>query len=236
MRTLPILFCASILHLASCTVCPAGLIYFSELGAGETISRANLDGSNVQALSSLGFGVTARDIAIDPISGKLYGTGMSSVIGRSNLDGTGLESVVSNVGLAEWGLDLDLINGFVYWTDRDADGIFRAGLDGSDPMKIFDSPQPRGIRVDPIGGKIYWADSGDGGEQAVLSANLDGSGKQTIAVGIRPRFVDFDLTNGLIYWTDNAANTIDRANLDGSNRQTILRRTRWSNRYRSGHR
>ncbi len=216
---LAVLF-AVVSMLNVCDGVHAGVLYWSELGPAKTVSRSHLDGTNIQTLA-LG-GETTRDIVLDLTADKLYGTSLLDVIGRSNLDGTGLESVVSGVGIAEWGLDLDLGNGFVYWTDRDADAIFRAELDGSNPTQILTTGQPRGIRVDPVGGKIYWADSGDGGAQAVLRANLDGTGKEILAVGFRPRFLDLDLTNNHVYWTDSSAGVIERANLDGSGRQTLL--------------
>lgn len=200
------------------------MLYFSEIGG--TVSRATLDGNNVEQLS-VG-GLTTRDLAVDLLNGKLYGTYGTSggpSVGRSDLDGTGIETVVNQTPSASWGIDVDVLNGFVYWSDRDRDAIFRARLDGSDATEVISGPnvrQPRGLKLDLAGGKIYWAESGDRSSNVVRRANLDGSGVEIIATGFRPRWVDLDVANGLIYWTDIAAGEIIRSNLDGSDRQTIL--------------
>ena len=119
-------FAHAIVFLCICGCCEyliAGIVYWSDIGG--TISRANLDGTFAQPLE-IG-GVTARDIALDLSLDKLYGTNMSGFdVARSNLDGTSFEPVVTGVGIAPWGIDLDLTNGLIYFTDRDADAIFRS--------------------------------------------------------------------------------------------------------------
>ncbi len=213
------LFVAFVL-LAGCSLnCSAGMMYWSEI-VSTRVSRANLDGTGVEILP---FGsVTVRDVSLDLDAGKLYGTDLSGVVGRSNLDGSGLESLVSGVGVTPWGIELDLVNDLIYWTDRDADSIFRASLDGSSPAAIISTGQPRGIRVDSVGGKIYWADSGTGGAQAILKANLDGTGLETVVSGFRPQFLDLDIANSHIYWTDFSAGTITRTTFDSSASMTLI--------------
>jgi DNA-binding beta-propeller fold protein YncE len=67
------------------------------------VSRANLDGTNVEPLANLNF--PPRGIAVDPVGGKVYwGEDVGSesndgAIVRANLDGTGSEYIAFGIGL-----------------------------------------------------------------------------------------------------------------------------------------
>ncbi|MBD3675516.1 MAG: DUF5050 domain-containing protein [Planctomycetaceae bacterium] len=204
---MPLLFCAN--------PSIAAMLYWTEIGGG--VSRANLDGSNQETLINL----TTRDVSLDLTTNKLYGTFSSDTIGRANLDGSDYEVLVTGSWDAAWGLDLDLVNGSIYWADRDAAGVFRSDLDGSNSSQIISTGRTRSVRVDPIGEKLYWTED-RGGAQAVRRSNLDGSSIETIVTGDRPQFLDLDLSNGYVYWTDLGLGTINRTSLDGSNSSTLI--------------
>ena len=121
------------------------------------ISRANLDGSNIEDLLSI---ESVHGIALDVAGGKIYWANPGpDKIQRANLDGSNLEDIV--VGLDEpFGVALDSLSGKVYWSDILGGKIQRANLDGTNvedlvtglrqPIGIaLGIPQTPGLRLNP---------------------------------------------------------------------------------------
>ena len=157
-------------------------------------------------------------------AGKIYWIDPTlDVIQRANLDGTEAEQLVAG---ATRGLVLDLGNGKMYWVNSVSNVIQRANLDGSDveALVLLDM-NARDLALDLENGKMYWV--GDG----IRRANLDGSNIETVVTidsGFGIGSVDLDLTNGKVYWAQAELVpgyflifSIKRANLDGSNIQTV---------------
>ncbi|XP_073246768.1 low-density lipoprotein receptor-related protein 6-like [Porites lutea] len=128
------------------------------------------------------------------------------------------------------GLAVDWIAGKLYWTDC-GDGkwvtnrIEVANLDGSNRKVLFrkDLGLPRAIAVDPLLGYLFWTDWGE--EPKLERSEMDGSNRRVI---IRrnihwPNGLTIDYSAQKIYWTDASLFYIDKANYDGSDRQSILR-------------
>ncbi|HEV8606646.1 MAG TPA: hypothetical protein VGQ99_14825 [Tepidisphaeraceae bacterium] len=198
------------------------------------ISRANLDGSNVQPVVAAGLDTT-RGIAIDPIAQKVYWTEYGgAVIGvkiaTANWDGTGAHDLVTSGIAGPAGIDLDIIHGKMYWTDNALRTIKRANLDGT-AVETIVSPEtadiifPWGIAVDGIAGKVYWVDSSI---LKISRANLDGTGVEELLLP-GPNFtitgplfgIALDPLHGKMYFT-NSNEKIQRANLDGSGIEDIV--------------
>ena len=203
-----------------------------------SISRADLDGSNVEILvdrASLYGG-----LALDVVNGKMYWTNKGSCgapillidffnistaskalvcepgsIGRADLDGSNVEDLITRLYQPE-GIALDVVNGKMYWTDSDAGTIQRADLDGSNVEDLITRlDQPVGIALDVVNGKMYWTDSDAG---TIQRADLDGSNVEDLITRLyQPEGIALDVVNGKMYWTDSDAGTIQRADLDGSN-------------------
>ncbi|CAH3143404.1 unnamed protein product [Porites lobata] len=141
-----------------------------------------------------------------------------------------VEDVIS-VGLKKpEGLAVDWIARKLYWTDcRDAEletnRIEVANLDGSNRKVLFwkDLGPPRAIAVDPLLGDLFWTDCG--GEPKLERSEMDGSNRRVIIRrNIRwPNGLTIDYSAQKIYWTDASLFYIDKANYDGSDRQSILR-------------
>ncbi len=78
--------------------------------------------------------------------------------------------------------------GKLYWTDDTTDTINRSNLDGSAAETFIYSENlaPFDIDVDPIGGKVYWIEGGDGlaTVRDIMRANRDGSGIEVILESI----------------------------------------------------
>ena len=104
------------------------------------------------------------------------------------------------------------------------------GLDGLNPTVPFVLPTadwlPLGLEVDPAAGQVYWSHGGfnDG---RIRRANLDGSGQQLLVSGLKlVRGLALDLAGGKMYWANspaagNAGGIIERANLDGTQRELV---------------
>jgi len=154
-------------------------MYWTDSG-NDTIKRANLDGSGVQALVSTGLN-HANGIALDVAGGKMYwADGADGVIERANLDGSGVETLVTGQGGAN-GIALDLTAGRIYWVSDSGNFIRRANLDGSSVQTVSpaDMASPKAIDIDAAAGKMYITESLGPPEQ-IRRANLDGSSPELL--------------------------------------------------------
>lgn len=189
------------------------------------IKRINLDGSGVETLQT-GLS-TPLNIALDPAGGKMYWTDAGTdKIQRKNMDGTGS---VEDLATAADGLDgpdgiaLDLTHRFIYWTDSGTDKIQRKNLDGTgaaeDLLTSADGlTAPNDIALDVAGDKMYFIDG-----FKIQRTNLAGTAaiEDLITSGISPSYLKLDLTAGKMYWTDSGTDAIRRANLDGTDIETV---------------
>ena len=161
-----------------------GKVYWTDWYS-DRITRADLDGQNVEydyIRSGSGF---PRGIVLDVDGGKIYWT-EAGTIQRADLDGQNIEEIltVSDGYLEEITLDLD--RNKVYWTNSGTQTIQRADLNGQNIEVLFDlegdvhyihSGPRTGIALDLDGGKIYWTDSGPG---TIQRADLDGQNREVL--------------------------------------------------------
>jgi DNA-binding beta-propeller fold protein YncE len=202
----------------------AGKIYCTNLLLAE-VQRCNLDGSNVETLVDAG---AAQYIALDVRSNKMYWTAglePSRSIKCATLAGSNVQTLVT-LGYP-WGIDLDLsVDKKIYWADPEASGIYRANLDGSEVQAVLTGlNSPVNIALDVSADKVYWTESGTGVPGKVRRGNLDGTVIEDLVTGlIAPMGIALDSVAGKVYWTDmhQDAKRIQRANLDGSNVQTLI--------------
>ena len=110
----------------------------------------------------------------------------------------------------------------LYWTDVVNNTIHRSNLNGSGVVTLISTglDRPDGITIDPVGGKIYWAEQGG----SIQRANLDGSGVELLiqAKNDVPRDVALNTTEGKLYWVLPTIGLIQRADLDGTNVETVV--------------
>jgi hypothetical protein len=151
-----------------------------------SIQRADLDGSNLTTVVPIGGTFTAKQLKLEPKSGKLYWSDRERMrVMRSNLDGSKTETLVeTGQGDADrkdqknWcvGIAVDAAHGRVYWTQKGGDNagvgkILRAHLEipkgqdaahRSDVEVLFDGlPEPIDLDLDLNQHMIYWTDRGD---------------------------------------------------------------------------
>ena len=211
----------------ACDTCPASTttdkLYWTSF-VNDVIKRSDRDNVNCAEVVVTGSPQPYR-LAINPVAGEIYWTDLNlGTIKRASLDGNFAETLIT--GNRPAGIDLDLVNQKMYWTE-DGDSIHRADLDGSNEEKLLmDGPveieTPLGIAVDPIGGKIYWSDQASSVE-SIMRADLDGSNPVPFVGDLAGNAdledvtaVELDLVNQKLYWVDDARDVIERFNLDGT--------------------
>ena len=116
---------------------------------------------------------------------------------------------------------------YFYWTG--GTGIERANADGSNHTVVLErSNAIFGLALDAGRGHLYWVESlSTTREDRILRANIDGSNPADIVTGFTNAIYDFalDVVGGKLYWsyrhpTDGLL--VQRANLDGSNIETVF--------------
>src|SRR5229473_3974650 len=106
--------------------------------------------------------------------------------------------------------------------------IHSMNADGSDKKTIVsDCHLPDGIVVDAEAGHIYWTNMGipnlDDG--SIERADLDGKNRRVIVtqgVTHTPKQIHLDKDGGKLYWCDREGMRVMRANLDGSQAETLV--------------
>jgi hypothetical protein len=164
-----------------------GHIYWTNMGGKANdgfLSRANIDGSDMQTIVPPGATHTPKQLVLDTDREYLYWCDREGgKIQRCKLDGSELETLYISASTPDqhkdqrtWcvGITLDTARGLLYWTQKggskgNSGRIFRANIDsprGADPASrpdieiLFDGlPEP--IDLEYFDGFLYWTDRGD---------------------------------------------------------------------------
>ncbi len=100
--------------------------------------------------------------------------------------------------------------------------------DGSDRKVIVTGCRyPDGIVVDVVAGHIYWTNMGNpkANDGSIERADLDGGNRKTIVPQggtFTPKQLQLEKKSGKLYWCDREGMRLMRANLDGSNIETLV--------------
>jgi hypothetical protein len=229
-----------------------GHLYWTGMGVPANddgfIRRSNLDGSNIVTVVPEGGTYTPKQLKIDHENGRLYWSDREGMrVMRSRLDGSELETLVTTgegandrSDQSRWcvGVAIDVARGFVYWSQKGADGsdegsIRRAPLEldagedstnRSDIEILFEGlPEPIDIDLDLERDLIYWTDRGDDTvnrapiEIPSGSNAADREDREILIEGVREAIgVTLDLERGKLYFTGGTLGRVGMANLDGS--------------------
>lgn len=190
-------------------------IYWVNL-KGESIGRAEIDGNEVD--NKFITGVKEPDgIAVN--GNSIFWSTIPGPIGRADLNGSNVNKEFITAASEPCGLALD--SGHVYWANDSLSPAFigRIGLDGTFPQPEYANlgvSFPCGVAVNSS--NIFWADTGFlfGGTR-IGRSNISGEGVDLsfIAGASAPCGVALDGSSHL-YWANAEANTIGRANTDGT--------------------
>src|ERR1700753_2715966 len=111
---------------------------------------------------------------------------------------------------------------------RHAGRIHSMNTDGADRTTIVsDCHLPDGIVVDVEAGHIYWTNMGvpNLNDGSIERADLDGRNRRVVVpqgITHTPKQIHLNKDNGKLYWCDREGMRVMRANLDGSQVETLV--------------
>lgn len=144
-------------------------IYISPMMEKELLTM-DLDGSNE---ATIPFSQFSCYFAICRSLKKIYIANGSDSIYKTDLNGANQELVFPSAGSVT-GIDIDEIDGKIYWCERTATKIWRANFDGTEKESLYTSGMfPDGISVNHDQGLVAWVTVGG---SKITSAKMDGSG------------------------------------------------------------
>jgi hypothetical protein len=120
------------------------------------------------------------------------------------------------------------VQGRLFVLDLSGGRIFTLNPDGSDPKTIVTGCRhPDGIVVDAEAGHIYWTNMGvpNRNDGSIERADLDGRNRKTIipeGTTFTPKQLHLEKRSGKLYWSDREGMRVMRANLDGSQIETLV--------------
>jgi hypothetical protein len=118
--------------------------------------------------------------------------------------------------------------GRLFVLEASGNRIFSVNPDGSDRKVIITECRlPDGIALAVEAGHIYWTNMGvpSRNDGSIERADLDGRNRKTIVPQggtFTPKQLQLDKGNGRLYWCDREGMRVMRANLDGSNIETLI--------------
>ena len=119
-------------------------------------------------------------------------------------------------------------SGRLFFLDLAAGRVLSANPDGSDLKTIVSEGRklPDGLVADAAG-HLYWTNMGNprANDGSILRSDLDGQNMTTIVPPggtFTPKQLQLDTENGKLYWCDREGMRVTRANLDGSNIETLV--------------
>jgi hypothetical protein len=224
----------------------ADRIYWSNF-ENDTIAWTKLDGSGGGAtLNTAGATVDGpMGMTIDPAHGRIYWANWANhtgtTISYANLDGSGGgDLAITGATVAgPHGLAIDPADGpygTLYWPNHDMtagssiawarlDATGAAGAGGDLPITSATLDEPRGVTIDPLTDRIYWANFADGLGKSISWSALDGSASSDLISDIGandpeaagPEGTAIDPATRKIYWSDfGERHLIQFANPDGT--------------------
>ena len=163
---------------------------------------------------------------------KLYWTDLNlDLIQRSNLDGSNVETIAQVPGITYLAVDPNQDRIF-YAIGSPTPQIWSMDYEGGDNQLLSTldvSHYVRGMDFDASSNQLFWSSS-DGytsGGGKIRASNADGSNVHDVidldlvkSKATRPYGMAVDETLGRLFWSNVYENTIEQADLDGSNRMT----------------
>jgi DNA-binding beta-propeller fold protein YncE len=120
-------------------------------------------------------------------------------------------------------------SGRIFFLDLGGGRVLSANPDGSDIKTIVVEGRkfPDGLAIDIASGHLYWTNMGNFRENdgSILRSDLDGRNMVTIVPPgdtFTPKQIQIEKNTGKLYWCDREGMRVMRANLDGSNLETLV--------------
>ena len=118
--------------------------------------------------------------------------------------------------------------GRLFLLDLSDDCVVSLNPDGTDrKVLVTECKYPDGIVVDVAAGHIYWTNMGDpvANDGSIERADFDGQNRRTVVPEggtFTPKQLQLEKESGKLYWCDREGMRLMRANLDGSNVETLV--------------
>ena len=119
--------------------------------------------------------------------------------------------------------------GRLFFLDLAGGRVLSANPDGSDLKTIVEEGRklPDGLVVDSAARHMYWTNMGNlkSNDGSILRSDLDGKNMTTIVPPggtFTPKQLQLEKKSGKLYWCDREGMRVMRANLDGSNIETLV--------------
>ena len=117
----------------------------------------------------------------------------------------------------------------IFFLDLGAGRVLSANPDGSDLKTLVSEGRklPDGLAVDAAAGHLYWTNMGNpkANDGTIFRSDLDGGNLTTIVAPggtFTPKQLQIDKPNSKLYWCDREGMRVMRADLDGSNIETLI--------------
>src|SRR5579871_2573083 len=131
----------------------------------------------------------------------------------------------------------ELTSSRLFFLDLSAGRILSANSDGSDLKTIINEGRklPDGLALDVAAGHIYWTNMGEPerNDGSIVRSDLDGKNIVTIVAPggtFTPKQLQLEKRSGKLYWSDREGMRVMRANLDGSEIETLVDTSRGDSR------
>jgi sugar lactone lactonase YvrE len=174
---------------------------------------------------------TVIAVAYDGALGRLFwatheGSAGAVVSGQyGNLQGTTRVILDETSVKSPQGLAVDWLNHLLYVTDTESGRILACSYEGARCAVIVHTPggKLRGIAVYPQIRRMFWTDFSDTAPR-IETAGMDGSDRHLIASrDVQwPNGIAVDYSQDRVYWVDSGTHLLERARLDGSEREELL--------------
>src|ERR1700722_17724115 len=135
------------------------------------------------------------------------------------------------------GADKPATSGRLFFLDLGAGRILSANPDGSDLKTIVNEGRklPDGLALDVGAGHIYWTNMGDPNRNdgSIMRSDLNGKNMITVVPPggtFTPKQLQLEKRSGKLYWSDREGMRVMRANLDGSEIETLVDTSRGDSR------
>jgi DNA-binding beta-propeller fold protein YncE len=119
--------------------------------------------------------------------------------------------------------------GRLFFLDVAGGRVLSANTDGSDLKTIVEEGRklPDGLAIDSAASRMYWTNMGNlkANDGCILRSDLDGKNMTTIVAPggtFTPKQLQIETRSGKLYWCDREGMRVMRANLDGSNMETLV--------------
>ena len=119
--------------------------------------------------------------------------------------------------------------GRLFFLDVAGGRVLTANPDGSDLKTIVEEGRklPDGLVVDSAAGHMYWTNMGNpqANDGSILRSDLDGKNMTTVVPPggtFTPKQLQLEKKSGKLYWCDREGMRVMRADVDGSNIETLV--------------